>query len=364
MSDQVWGSGTIYQKTFTLWHYGIVISIDDPYVAGRIRVRIEGVDNDISQSNELLDPDKGGLPWCQPLMPKFINVVPIVGETVKVAVFDFRNKKIRREYIGPVISQQRPPELLKSPFFPNKWRVEVGNYNGAWTENPESLDGSWKIYPDKEDIALLGRRNTDIILRNKSEYDEIILRAGKIDYKDILDPSNSTNNGSVLGGNFKLNKVNPAYITINHTLPQTFTSTNEEDATKKKLNLDDDRTHINVVADKINLISHEGSSIRGYAPAILKGDDVLTQLKTENDDLHPLPYGDVLWDFMTKMRAFVEGHIHPYSGLPPDPSLVTSDLITWFNNNMGKKTTKKNLDGTPYIDIDGCTFLSRGVKTN
>ena len=46
-------------------------------------------------------------------MPKFINVIPKVGETVKIAVFDYRNKKIRREYIGPVIVQQRPPDLIK-----------------------------------------------------------------------------------------------------------------------------------------------------------------------------------------------------------------------------------------------------------
>ena len=63
-------------KTFPIWYYGQVVSNDDPFNADRIRVRIEGVDNDVSFTDELNNPESGGLPWCQPLMPKFINVIP------------------------------------------------------------------------------------------------------------------------------------------------------------------------------------------------------------------------------------------------------------------------------------------------
>lgn len=361
--DLGWGNTKADQKTFPLWFYGIVVSIDDPFDAGRIRVRIDGVDNDVPQATELIDPNKGGLPWCQPLLPKFINVVPKVGETVKIAVFDYRNKKIRREYVGPVIVQQRPPDFINSPFFPSKWKVEVDNYNGAWSQEPESLDGDWKIYPDKDDIALIGRRNTDFILRNRPNYDEVTLRAGKINYQSIIGNQNENEN-NVIGGSFKLNKKNPAYITINHTLPQTYSATAAGRETNKKLNLDKDRTHINFVADKLNLISHEGSSRKGFVTPIIKGEDVLNQLKIENEKLHPLPYGDVLWEFMVKMRAFVESHVHPYHGLPPDPSLSTADLIRWFNDNMGTIVEKESPDGTKYKEIENCRFLSKGVKTN
>lgn len=365
------------QTTFPLWFYGIVISTDDPYDAGRIRVRIEGIDNDVSQETELNDPgytdaNKRGLPWCQPLLPKFINVVPKVGETVKVAVHDYRNKKIRREYVGPVIAQQRPPDFIDSPFFPSKWKVEVDFYNGSWSQEPESIDGDWKIYPDKEDIAISGRRNTDLILRNKQNYDEIILRAGKIDYKSIVGNQNNVEN-NVVGGSFPLNKKNPAYITVNHTLPQRIGQPNQNqqifpntlggDAIKK-LNLENDRTHINMVADKLNLISHEGSSKKGFVKKILKGDDILTQIKTENELLHPLVYGDVLWEFMVKMRAFVEGHIHKGSRREPDGDQTKNDLIKWFNDNMGDIKDKESPDGTKYKEIENCRFLSKGVKTN
>lgn len=362
--DLGYGDQRMDQKSFPLWFYGIVVSNDDPYDAGRIRVRIDGVDNDVPQNTELNSPKDGGLPWCQPLLPKYINVVPKVGETVKIAVHDYRNKKIRREYIGPVIAQQRPPDFIDSPYFPSKWRVETDEYNGAWTQEPESIDGDWKIYPDKDDIGISGRKNTDFILRSKKNYDEVILRAAKIDYQSIINNQASQNNSNVVGGSFKLNKKNPAYITINHTLPQTYPSLGTQRETNKKLNLDKDRTHINFVADKINLISHEGSERKGFVKSILKGDDILTQIKTENEKLHPLLYGDVLWEFLVKMRAYVEGHIHKGSRLPADGDQTKNDLIKWFNDNMGTITEKQSPDGTKYSEIENCRFLSKGVKTN
>lgn len=361
--DLGWGDIKADQKTFPLWFYGIVVSIDDPFDAGRIRVRIEGVDNNISREDELKDPREGGLPWCQPLLPKFINVVPKQGETVKVTVHDYRNKKIRREYIGPVIAQQRPPDFIESPFFPSKFKVEVDNYNGAWQQEAASSDGDWRIYPNKDDIGISGRRNTDFILRNKSNYDEIILRAGKIDYNSIVG-NQDENENNVVGGSYRLNRKNPAYITINHTLPQTFNPIATTREANKKLNLDKDRTHVNIVADKLNLISHEGSNKKGFVTPIIKGEDVLTQIKIENEKLHPVPYGDVIWEFMNKMRAYVEGHIHKGSRREPDGDQTKNELIKWFNDNMGLMVEKKSPDGTTYKEIENCGFLSKGVKTN
>ena len=76
--DLGYGNLTKDKVSFPLWYYGIVVSNNDPYNAGRIKVRIEGIDNDIVESNTLNNYNNGGLPWCQPLMPKFINVIPIL----------------------------------------------------------------------------------------------------------------------------------------------------------------------------------------------------------------------------------------------------------------------------------------------
>jgi len=352
-----------FSRTITspIWHYGIVTSIDDPYDAGRIRVRIygngiDGLDDDTPSLLENNDFEKGGLPWCEPLLPKYINVVPQVGEMVKIVTFDYRNKKIRRQYIGPVVGQQTPTDLRYSNYNDAKLKVENSSYTSAWSLNAEALDGNWKIYPNKEDVSILGRVNTDLILRDFSYYKEVLLRAGKIDSKSLSES---------IKGNlspYVLNKKNPSYLSINFTNASALqNSTNPE---IKKLNLQNDRSHVNVVADKINLISHLGSSRKGYVRSILKGEDVLTQIKVENEKLHPLPYGDVLWEFLNVLRPYIEGHIHKASRREPDGDITKNNLIKWFNDNMGNITDKTSPDGTKYKEIENCRFLSKGVKTN
>lgn len=356
--DLGYTDSTLDKMSFPLWYYGIVIRIDDPYDAGRIKVRLEGVDKNIvlqsggnnKQQNQNLGNNETDayLPWCEPLLPKFINVVPKVGEMVKVAVFDYRNKQQRRQYIGPVIGQENPLDFQQSNYNIAKIQVENSGYNPAINKWPDSKQGVWGVYPNKSDIALLGRRNTDLILRNKSNYDEIILRSGKIDYRNLNQPYPVS-----------LNKKNPAYVTINHTFPKKNKTT-----TQIGLGLNDDRTHVNLVADKLNLISHMGSSSKGKSPAILNGDNIDLQIITENSKLHPVIYGDLIWDMLEKLRAYVEGHIHKASRREPDGDKTKNDLIKWFNQNMGTRKTKLNPDGTTYIDYENCKFLSKGVKTN
>ena len=84
----------------------------------------------------------------------------------------------------------------------------------------------------------------------------------------------------------------------------------------------------------------------------------------ENNQLHPLVYGDILWDFLSVLRPYIEGHIHKGSRREPDGDLSKNNLIKWFNDNMGAQVSKPNPDGTSYVDIENCTFLSKGVKTN
>lgn len=362
--------------TSPIWHYGIVTDVDDPYNAGRIRVRIYGNPSDgLDDNTQFLGQNVADaigvtslvksigevvgslpLPWCEPLMPKFLNVVPKVGEMVKIVTFDYRNKKIRRQYIGPVIGQQLPSDLKYSEYNDSKLKVENNAYSANWALNAEALDGSWKIYPDKEDIAILGRINTDLILRDTSYYNEITLRSGKIK----SDTLTQTVKGKL--SPYTLNKKNPSYISINFTQADAFQ--NSKDPNIIKLNLETDRSHINLVADKVNLISHEGSSKRGFVRSILKGDDILTQIKTEGQNLHPIPYGDVLWEFLSVLRPYIEGHIHKASRREPDGDISKNNLIKWFNDNMGEIKDKTFPDGTKYKEIENCRFLSKGVKTN
>lgn len=370
--DLGFGDARFDKKSFLLWHYGIVTDIDDPYNAGRIKVRIYPVDNDIpfdqetskaidiasqvvlgftagSVKTELVD-----LPWCEPLLPKFINVVPKVGEMVKIITFDYRNKKIRRQYLGPVIGQQTPSDFVRSNYNDARLRVENSAYKSSWSLNTEAIDGSWKIYPDKEDVAFLGRKNTDLILKDGGYYDEIILRSGKID-SDSLTKSYLDNTSPIV-----LNKKNPGYVTINFTDASALK--NSQNPEIKKLNLQDDRSHVNVVADKINLISHLGSPKKGYVKSIIKGEDVTEQIKIEDEKLHPLVYGDVLWEFFDVLKPYIEGHIHEGSRLKPDGDESKKNLMKWFDDNMGKPSPSR--EQREKNDFGNCRFLSKGVKTN
>jgi len=353
------------------WRWGKVTSIDDPYNAGRIKVRLTFIDNDIDVLEE--NNNDTGLLWCEPLLPKYLNVIPEVGTLVRITTYDLENQYYRRLYVGPVIPQQSPKDLLYSDDFNARLKVDSGspnsdvkiqqkvdNYTPNWEINADSYTtfglskGDWKVYPNKNDIAFLGRKNADFIIRGNREtfFDEIQLRAGKINPNTLSSDLPS------------LNFVNPGYITINFTEASAFQQEGITDV-YQSLNIQKDRSHINLVADKINLISHEGSNIKGIPPAILEGIEVTKQINTENEKLHPLVYGDVLWEFLTIIREYIEGHTHPYANLAPDPSGPTKQLTDWFNQNMGTGTNKPTSDGSSsYLEVENCTFLSKGVKTN
>jgi hypothetical protein len=320
--------GSMFNSMDT-WFYAKVVSVNDPFDAHRIKVRIPGIDNVHDNDQKIIDDDTL---WVVPFLPKFGNTVPKVGETVKIIIKDPQNPFINREYIGPVISQKENFE-----FDPHYFTSRAGSSQSLtklkkpWTQFPDSKIGDWAIFPEKEDIQLHGRGNTDIILRKKENYDEILLRTAKWDFNNKL----------------KVNQKNPTYITINHTRPQKEIGDKKTRETSQDLNLEDDRTHINLVSDNINLITHKDGSKK--IPKILSG-DIEKQLEVESE-LHPLVYGDLFWDFVGLMGNFVKSHIHPYSGLPPDPSLSTLELTEWIAQNRGTK-------------IENSKFLSKGVKTN
>lgn len=94
---------------------------------------------------------------------------------------------------------------------------------------------------------------------------------------------------------------------------------------------------INHVANKINLISHANKE--GFK--LLDPDQNITpeeQLRI-NTESHPIPYGDLLNDFLNLVKTFVANHVHAYPGLPPvqDPvvrKLLNYELQSILNENV------------------------------
>ncbi len=90
----------------TLIVIGRVVSISDEFDGGRIKARVEGVDDTNSDSE---------LPYSFPLIPKHLNIMPKVGESVLIFKSSLENDKENRLWVGPIISQ--PHKLNNDPHF-------------------------------------------------------------------------------------------------------------------------------------------------------------------------------------------------------------------------------------------------------
>ena len=183
--------------------YGFAECIDnaDPLRIGRIRAL------PISPNSKDKTLDNGNIaPWSTEdphiylsMIPYHINVVPMKGELVMVMAADGYKDTLDKIYVGPVVSHPSKARMDKSE---NAIRMTSKNNQGILGEpyllgNPNSDVLSPKsskkgVFPNPEDIALIGRENTDIILGMRESsmpdeteeskenwYPQILIRSGK-----------------------------------------------------------------------------------------------------------------------------------------------------------------------------------------
>jgi len=264
--------GSIYEVTRTIY-YGEVISIDDETEGGRIRVRIQGFDNKTANED---------LPWCYPMLPKFFHLYPQVGEMVRIFLENVKYPERSRFWLGSIISQPQ-----KIGFDSIYTALSTTNFGLTVPEPaPSTYPDAVGVYPLKTDVAIIGKVNTDVILR----INEVHIRAGKHEN----------------GDNLKLNIKNPAEISMifepNTAKPEEFQS----------------RTII--TSDKIAIISHSGNPQFKAAGLDSKDRDKIFS------EGHPIARGDVLVEALNIIRQALVNHIHGYSGLPADKNSVINDL--------------------------------------
>lgn len=286
-------------------HYGRVFEVSDDGNM-KLKVFIRGIDRPDIKTNEL--------EWCEPFMPRMFNVCPKVGETVKIILMDSNNPYTQREWMGPIISQ--PEKIKEDPFFFTGLAGKVGGLLKLG-RSIKTIPEAQGIYPGPNDVAMLGRDNSDILLRQE----EVLIRAGKHEIDKPL----------------KLNEKNPAYISLMVLKPSDLEKSDNKTQTEKDLNLTEDRTDTVIVSNKIFLIGRDSNS-RVIKPILTKED----HLKLE-ENLHPVVYGDVLYDFMVIMRQWIKSHIHVGDRLPPDPSGSTIKLEDWFIKNLDQRLLSKNI---------------------
>ena len=358
---------------------GEVVDVDDPFNEGRIKVFINGVDNDavIDNNNKVSKPnifkrvfgDKNvraldgnnpvideelpteeiiqnketiellkstqkkttaenttEIPWCTPLLPKHIQMLPKKGELVKVIIFDLDSEKTNRTWVGPVISDKTKMGFQSSATSGDIIQTSLLKKRLKNTSEGRKLkNGGFKVgeftggFPEKSDIALMSRGNADIVLPNPKFGDgllnlsgEVIIRAGKFKFNTQK---------------LELNTTNPGYIRLKVTDPTS----------------DNPKTRTMVFSDSITLYSYSNEKVgkiyRTPLDPIMGTDDEMVE---GHNSLSPLIRGDVLVEFLDLLKDYVKNHNHPYHKHPAT------------NANSKEQIEKFDLE----------RLLSRGIRIN
>jgi hypothetical protein len=409
-----------------------VISVTDKTMSCRIKVRITGIDDGIKNDSDL--------PFCTPLLPKYVCPLPKVGECVLVIQHEFNQTsptasfKNNRFWVGPLITQ---PDKLEGEQYNSALSILPDGY--VKLKDPNLETGA---YDEPEDVTIQGRYNTDIIQKDR----QIWLRAGKFiegspnKFNDknlsyiqvkfggakikrvvkkitetkyikplpdtrILVEIRTYKNGSVLSGDLPADSytgsdIEQTEVFINvydiktGELRSSFENENinsREEAleiarnyiddvkgsmwiikskaqdliniykgengvaqfsseeqevkfTREEVSFEKDDTQkgsvVNVVADKINFISHNGEHTFNLTdPKGLITDEEQVKI---NNEAHPIVYGDTLVEFLELVKKYVSLHVHAYHGLPADPSTVTTDVLRFDLDSILNKNINSN----------------------
>lgn len=284
-------------KSDKIFHLGVVVSNYDENDGGRLKVRLKGVDDHIEDKE---------LPYVFPLLQKFLHIVPKNGESVWVMFPDKKNPHMDRLFIGPIISQ--PQKLNKDPHVITSSSALDSNFVSLQT-NSKLIAENRGVFPKNDDIALQGRDNNDILLKDH----EIQIRVGKYDDKVDDIPL--------------FNMENPTYIQLKHN----------------KIN-QKDGGYVNIVGSKVNILSHEGGS-----PRFKLGDqdDMISDAEMSKilNKAHPLVFGDLLIEYLNLFKEAFINHIHPYAGMKPE------DLKGVVNQQK-------------FLEYDVKKIISKNIKIN
>jgi len=317
---------------------GKVISTDESNGMRRIVARIiqlgdDGLENPGKDKN-LTDSD---LVTCIPLLPSHFNVMPIPGEMVILFLENFGegSTNAMRYYIGPI----------RSTFY----NFDYEDYVGAnKIRNPKLTNisipiGSLDLVPGNNDVAIQGKKASDIILSSS----RVRINVAKFQ-SDTLNPNKET------FGQIELiqNQDIKAYINQNR-----ITGTPIPNPTPPA----EQFTQINIRGNNINLIAAKGSNktidqngseniftIQDTKASSTKvkydleviNNPYIFKLGQESESLHPLVFGDNLVQLLSKIIIRLETHIHtPQNPAIPDSAGLQADLLQYTidsNGNINK----------------------------
>ena len=239
--------------------FGTVIDNKDPENAGRIRVLLDSfkykVENFIPwQKGRTVDNTVTDPYICNPFLPKLINVVPKVGELVKVIFYNPDYPELDKEYVGPVISQFNSIEYENA----TQGRVFTQSQKTNLLPNLGNFEYSKGLLPDINNITILGRKSTDLTIKPN----DVLIRSGKVDLQDNKKFNKKGSLFQISSNPVKLDrKTTP--VTVNRRIPEpinnvviyNLNSDNSGYVNVYKLTTPKNTSNINISTDLTNLIS-------------------------------------------------------------------------------------------------------------
>jgi len=239
--------------------FATVIDNKDPENAGRIRVLLDSFKYEVgnfipwqkgnTKDNTVTDPY-----ICNPFLPKLINVVPKVGELVKVIFYNPLAPELDKEYVGPVISQYNNIEYENA----TQARLFTQSKKTTALPNLANFEYSKGLLPDINNITILGRKSTDLTVKPN----DILIRSGKVDLKDNKKFNKKGSLFQISSSPVKLNrKTTP--VTVNKRIPEPINNVviynlnldNSGYVNVYKLTTPKNTDNININTDLTNLIS-------------------------------------------------------------------------------------------------------------
>ena len=300
---------------------GVVVSVDDPQSLGRIKARILGSAT-MGGDDGIPDSD---LPWCYPMVPKFFSSSPKIGEGIFILTFGKNKSHSDRLYFGPIISQL--DNLNEDPI------NTTGLSSFTFLQiNPKTdfntIPAIRGVFPRTEDVAIQGRYNTDIILRKN----EILFRAGK-----FVESKPNENNSYP----FQFNNETQGFVLIRNNIPL---------EKPKENTVQSIGSVTNIVGSKINLLTHKDGTPRFN---IMNQEDQISNDEILNilENGHPLPFGDLLVQYLKLLKIAFLNHVHNGNGKAP------TDLVT-DGNQLPVDQFKKIAE-----DLEN-RMLSKNIRIN
>ena len=145
---------------------------------------------------------------------------------------------------------------------------------------------------------------------------------------ELLQNYNTNPNGS-LKNNFVLADIQPTEV--KQTVSENVVTKDPNNKTSSVLN---------IVANKINFLSHDGEHKFDLTnPQNLITDETQVDI---NSTAHPLVYGDTLVEFLILVRNYIENHIHGYHMLPADKSTVVTNITNFDLESILNKNINSN----------------------